>query len=238
MEFFHIQWPRHTAWGLRLVGRLNNSTNDTLRNLAKRNWPAEQMIAFATKLALIRVVQHRFNEDVKRLSDEFEKKTAEIQRCLPQHKALTLTDQELAFRLVAGIDAFIFEARSAYEILGTVVSRIASEILGIKADEKALRKALEAKGQDTRWVDDLHDARIWFFHSSAPWIGVEVTDTKPPYEIRVLRRNAYDLEQDINASFPLAMLNEIFFGFDRAAKAIQEWLLEAIDRVEKGATPF
>ena len=63
---------------------------------------------------------------------------------------------------------------------------------------------------------------------------MEITDKDPPYEILVLRRNAYDLEADVTAAFPLATLNRIFFGLDRAVGAIEEWLLERIDQAEKG----
>ena len=74
-----------------------------------------------------------------------------------------------AQQLVAGIDAFIFEARSGYEILGAVVREIVGNILGKKVDERALRAILETKSHDTRWIDDLHDERITFFHRTAPW---------------------------------------------------------------------
>ena len=231
MKFFHIDWLPQTRWGYRLVKRFHDSPDPELKDRFKQYWPTEQMIAFATKLALIRVIQRRFNEDVAKLSEELGNKVAEIQRCIPEHKALRLADSDLAFRLVAGIDAFIFEARSAYEILGTVVRQIADNILGIKVDEKALREILEAKGRDTRWIDDLRDERITFFHQTAPWFAVEVTENDPPYEILVLRRNAYDLESDVSAAFPLAMLNRIFFGFDGAVGVIEEWLLEEIGDV-------
>ena len=235
MKFFHIDWLPQTRWGYRLVTRLHSSSDAGLKDRFKRYWPTEQMIAFATKLALIRVIQFQFNQDVAKLSEELVKKNAEIQQCLPKHKALRLADSELGFRLAAGIDAFIFESRSAYEILGAVVRDIVGNILGKKVDEKALREVLETKGHDTTWIDDLHDERITFFHRTAPWIAVEVTENDPPYEIRVLRRNAYDLESDVSAAFPLGMLNRIFFGFDGAVAVIEEWLLEGIDQAEKGA---
>lgn len=138
--------------------------------------------------------------------------------------------------MVAGIDAFIFEARSAYEILGTVVTKIADTILGIMVDEEALREIFEAKGHDTRWIDDLHDKRITFFHRTAPWFAVEVSENDPPYEILVLRRNAYDLGVDVSAAFPLAMLNRIFFGFDQAVAVVEGWLMEGIEQAEKSAS--
>ena len=234
MKFFHIDWLPQTRWGYRLVTRFHNSSDPGLKDRFKQYWPTEQMIAFATKLGLIRVIQRQFNADVAQLSEELAKKNTEIQRCIPEHKALRLADSELAFRLVAGIDAFIFEARSGYEILGAVVRQIVGNILGKKVDERALRELLETKGHDTRWIDDLHDERIRFFHRTAPWFAVEITDKDPPYEILVLRRNAYDLEADVTAAFPLATLNRIFFGLDRAVGAIEEWLLERIDQAEKG----
>ena len=235
MKFFHINWLPQTRWGYRLVNRFHNSSDPGLKDRFKRYWPTEQMIAFATKLALIRVIQRQFNEDVAKLSEELGRKNAEIQRCIPEHKALQLADSELAFRLVAGIDAFIFEARSGYEILGAVVRQIVGNILGKKVDERALREILETKGHDTRWIDDLHDERITFFHRTAPWVAVEVSENDPPYEILVLRRNTYDVEADVSAAFPLAMLNRIFFGFDHAVGVIEEWLLDGIEHAEKGA---
>ena len=56
MKFFHIDWLPQTRWGYRLVSRFHNSSNPALKGRFKRYWPTEQMIAFATKLALIRVV--------------------------------------------------------------------------------------------------------------------------------------------------------------------------------------
>ncbi len=235
MKFFHIDWLPQTRWGYRLVSRFHNSSNPALKDRFKQYWPTEQMIAFATKLALIRVIQFQFNQDVAKLSEELVKKNAEIQQCLPKHKALRLADSELGFRLVAGIDAFIFESRSAYEILGAAVREIVGNILGKEVDERALREVLETKGHDTTWIDDLHDERITFFHRTAPWFAVKVTENDPPYEILVLRRNAYDLEGDVSAAFPLAMLNRIFFGFDHAVGVIEQWLLDGIEHAEKGA---
>jgi hypothetical protein len=168
MKFFHIDWLPQTRWGYRLVTRLHSSSDAELKDRFKRYWPTEQMIAFATKLALIRAIQHRFNEDVAKFSDELVKKDAEIQQCLPKHKALRLEDSELAFRLVAGIDAFIFESRSAYEILGVVVKEIVGNILGKKMNERSLREVLETKGHDTTWIDDLHDERARSFIGRHP----------------------------------------------------------------------
>ncbi len=235
MKFFHIDWLPRTRWGYRLVRRFDGCRDPSLRDRAKQHWPAEQMIAFATRLALIRVIQRQFNEDIAALSKEFEKKTAEIQKCIPEHKALRLKDSDLAFRLVAGIDAFIFEARSLYEILGVLVSRIAGNVLGIKVDERALRKIVGVEGHDTSWIDDLRDERIRFFHETSPWLAVKMTDGNPPYEILVLRRNAYDLEADVDAAFPLGMLNRIFFGLNLAVDMVEKWLLERIDEAEKTA---
>ena len=235
MKFFHIDWRPQTRWGYRLVSRFHNTSSPGLKDRFKQYWPTEQTIAFATKLALIGIIQRQFNEDVTKLSEELEKKNADIQICIPEHKALRLADSELGFRLVAGCDAFIFESRSAYEILGAVVREIVGNILGKKVEERALREVLETKGHDTKWIDDLHDERITFFHRTAPWIAVEVTENHPPYEIRVLRRNTYDLESDVSAAFPLAVLNRIFFGFDGAVALIEEWLLEGINEAEKAA---
>ncbi len=235
MKFFHIDWLPEPCWGYQLVNRFHESSNPALKDRFKRYWPKQQMIAFATKRELIRVIQCQFNQEVAKLSEELAKKNAEIQQCLPEHRALRLADSELGFRLVAGIDAFIFESRSAYEILGAVVREIAGNILGKKVDQKLLREVLETKGHDTKWINDLHDERIGFFHQTAPWIAVAVTESKPPYEIRVLRRNPHDRECDVSAAFPLDMLNRIFFGFREAVAVIEGWLLEGIDQAERGA---
>ena len=236
MKFFHIDWLPRTRWGYRLVARFNDCRNPKLKCCAKQHWPAEQTIAFATRLALIRVIQRQFNEDIAALSKEFEKKSVEIQKCIPEHKALRLKDSDLAFRLVAGIDAFIFEARSSYEILGALVGRIASNILDIKVDERTLRKLLEIGGHDTSWIDDLRDERIRFFHETSPWLAVRITDGDPPYEVLVLRRNAYDLEANVDAAFPLDKLNQIFLGLDAAVNIVENWLLEKIDEADQAAS--
>ncbi len=88
MKFFHIEWLPQTRWGYQLVRRLQNGSDPGLRDRFKRYWPTEQMIAFATKLALIRVIQFQFNQDVVKLSEELLKKHAEIQQCLPKHMSL------------------------------------------------------------------------------------------------------------------------------------------------------
>ncbi len=82
----------------------------------------------------------------------------------------------------------------------------------------------------------MHDERIRFFHRTAPWIAVQATETAPPYEILVLRRNSYDLEADVTAAFPLSMLNRIFFELDQAVGLIEKWLLEEVQRVEKATS--
>jgi len=69
------------------------------------------------------------------------------------------------------MDSFIFETRSLYEIVGKFLVTLFEILFDRKITQEELKSLLSSQGIDTRWIDELRDARILFFHETAPWLA-------------------------------------------------------------------
>ena len=192
----HIDYRPRVTWHYRIYNRMRETKSAALR-ARHRQWEAtelpEQALALATKLVVLRIVVARFNENYRKLLHEISRCESEIRQHLARGTVWTLhDDEELAFRLVADIDAFIFEFRSAYEMTGKFVRGIFVLLFERNLSERELREVLEQAGLKLDWIELLQNERKLFFHDVAPWIALGVPEAGENYELLILPQERKD----------------------------------------------
>jgi len=75
-------------------------------------------------------VVRRFNADYQRLLEKISENEQQIERHIKTGTVWTVPAETLPFQLVADLDAFIFETRSTYEILGKYVTSLYELLFG------------------------------------------------------------------------------------------------------------
>lgn len=158
---------------------------------------------------------------------------------LPQ-VASQLEDLLALHRLLAAVDSFLYEFRSAYEISGKLLKALYLHVLGKGITEKELRDLLREAGLQDGWIEDLADQRKLFFHQTAPWLSLRV-DSRAPWraELLILRRNVQRFAES-NEVVPLSRLVAIYRGFGGALGVIRDRLvadIRALDDNQKQGRP-
>ena len=233
-RFFHIDYRPQNTWLYPIYNRLNRTNSSALKANHKR-WESTELpelsLAVATKLVLLRTVVGRFNSDYQRLLQQIGENEEQIERNIKTGTVWTVPDESLPFQLVADIDAFIFETRSAYEILGKYITALFQLLFGRRLTEQDLKEVLRRSGLDHTWTFLLQEERKLFFHNTAPWIAVAVSESGK-YELIVLRRNARTLDEPEDYA-TLSQYNDIFNGFMAALERLQSHILAEIEKFER-----
>jgi len=192
---------------------------------------AEMGCALATKISILGRVIRRFDAQMVRLDEELKEKTdEEIRTLLRGGFVFTTHDELLPDDILADIDAFLFESRSAYEIIGKFLAEFFQRILGQALSQQEIVARLEADGIDTEWVKQLRDHRVLFFHNTAPWIALEVARWQPRrFDLLVLKKTVPD---DSNDMIRLKELVDIFRGFEKSLGALHQFIVATIEQVE------
>jgi hypothetical protein len=236
--FFHtrpaITWP-YPIWNA-----LNATTSKTLREAwSHRDSLAlgDLAIALATKLMILGTVVRRFNSDYDALLKLADDEAERIKINRNTGTVWSLSDDRLTYELLAGIDAFIFEARSIYEILGKFLVTFCRNIFGQAVTEEILKGILREAGLDVAWATLLHDERILFFHQTAPWLALMFDDTKSaPPELLIVRGNVKTLD-DPESFMRLSDYDRIYSGLANALDKLQEYLVARIRQFGKAGAP-
>jgi hypothetical protein len=234
-RFFHIDYRPRITWLYPIYNRLNGTTSAALKaNHCK--WESTELpelsLAVATKLVLLRTVVSRFNSDYRRLLDTITENKEQIERNIKTGTVWTPPDEALPFQLVADIDAFIFETRSAYEILGKYITALFQLLFGRRLTEQDLKQVLRNSGLDHAWTFLLQQERKLFFHNTAPWIAVGLSESGNQYELIILRRNARTLDEPEDYA-TLSQCNDIFNGFMAALERLRSHILAEIEKFER-----
>jgi hypothetical protein len=138
----------------------------------------------------------------------------------------------LPYRLLVDLDSFLFELRFTYEIVGKFLGGFFGRVLGRKLQEAEVIAALEASGNDTKWIGMLRRERVVFFHQTAPWIVFEVERGEPfKYNLVVLKKNARDLS-NAEDYVRLHEYRAILQGFEGSMEFLAGWLVDEIEKVE------
>jgi hypothetical protein len=239
MEYFHISYISDVPLPYPIINRL--------RALAERSpgrfgaWGSEMgdaAIALSTKIRVVQIAVERLQTDIKDLDAEFSDRLEQIDRCIAKKPmALVLQNDKIAFSLVASLDAFLYEARSAYEMLRTFVIRFTRNILKKRCNEREaeqiLMQAMQDSGDSFDWAEDLRRNRATFFHETAPWIAMELTKREPRrYELLILDKNVADLERNPNY-VRLEEYRNIWLGLQACAMDMQRWALAQLDAIKR-----
>jgi len=236
--FFDFR-PRIT-WLYPIWKALNATTSKTLREARSKGDSTalgDCAIAVATKLAILGTVVARFNSDYSKLLKLAEDDAERIQINRKTGTVWSLVNERLAYELLADIDAFIFEARSTYEILGKFLVTFYKVIFNQVLTEEDLRAILRDGGLDVEWTTLLRDERILFFHETAPWLALKFDDAKSElHELLIVRGNVKTLD-DPESFVRLADYNGIYSGLANGLGKLQRHILAEIDRYEKSGAP-
>ena len=103
-----------------------------------------------------------------------------------------------------------------------------------KIDEEELRLILSAKGIDTRWIGVLRDARILFFHQTAPWLAIQLETGPKRFSPILLKRSVVEIgTPDDFISFQ--SLQDVYEGFVYSLTGLHEFVMGEIRQVETRA---
>lgn len=203
-SFFHISYPPPPfRWLYPVLNRLNKTESPAL----KTRWKAwcednqgDQQLALATKFTTLGVAIARLDADISELNKEIEAAGPRVESCIKDCErgrptALRLESDELAFHLLTSVDSFLFEAKSAQELLIRFVVKFARVVLEKTFSEGDAWKLIGAEpSANPDWLKNLGDLRNLFLHETAPWVACEVVATNPRrYEVLILLRNIDDL---------------------------------------------
>lgn len=239
MKYFHISYIGGVPLLFPIINRLNAAKQTGAGNEFGIWGPkmGDAAIALVTKIRSVQIAVERLNGDISALNNELAEVPDSVEKCLAHSppKALVLRDEAVGFQLVASLDAFLYEARSAYEMLRTFVIRFARHILMERCSERdgarILEQAMLEGGHSSGWVEDLRLNRATFFHETAPWFAMEMTSREPRrYELLILNDNVADLEKSPNYA-KLEEYRLIWLGLQTCATDMQRWALKRLDQI-------
>lgn len=235
IEYLHIDYePPSRGWLLRIMKRLNESSSSTLRERMS-TWGSSHLkemgFALTTKLAMLSRVLCRVDQQLQRLGEQLNDE-ALIDKCIRRGAAYKITDKALPYELLTDIDSFLFESRSAYEIIGHFLCQFFDHILKRRINEAQLKKLLDARNVDTRWIEELKCDRILFFHNTTPWLALEFVSRKPlRFELLILKKNVNDFTNP-DDYIRFEQLRAIYHGIESSLNALHKWVLEQIEEFE------
>jgi hypothetical protein len=195
----------------------------------------ERYLAIQTKFNILEVVTQRLGHELRMLLDDLAQNPGEANACAAAvDTAYSLKDPDLAVRLVESVDAFIYQHRSAYEMMGEFVREFCQSILQSPIAwrrQEVLERIAEAAGADTTWTHTLRESRHYFAHDKAPWMGVRLVGADRSPKVVVLKSDVSDLAGS-EVFLTLEQIQTIHRGFINAVDASADWLVDQIERHE------
>jgi hypothetical protein len=233
-DFFHINFEPEARWLRSIITRLQRSPSTTLRQRLVEWGEApllEKVFALATKLEILRTAIDRLDADLLNLWMELENNPREVEACIAGRAAFPLRE-DLTYQILADVDAFLFELKSAYEIMKIFLKEFFPRILGQQIHDRVIEAAIKQEGGDTDWVVFLSEERNLFIHRKAPWIAIEVTSRSPArYDLLILKSNTRDLANP-DDYMRLEDYRTIYQGVIDSTRALNQWIIREIERVE------
>ena len=173
--------PQSAGWVLPVITEVQRTTSAELRALAN-SWAnsdlSELGLAVTTKLAILPHVIQSVDHLLRQLGKEAEA-LVNLQEHINRGAGFMPRDRELPYKLLASIDAFVYECRSTYEIVGKFLRRFSETFLATSLSEQEVTAILRDAGLDDRWIPDLADQRKLFFHNTAPWVALRIINRSP-----------------------------------------------------------
>lgn len=230
-DYVFFEFRPGVTWLYPIWNELNATTSKPLQE-ARSNCDSaalgDRAVAVATKLAILGTVVGRFNSDYDRLRKLATEDLKRIQINRETRTVWRLADERLAYDLLADIDAFVFEARSTYEILGKFLRAFNDAIFKQVWHEENLKAILREGGGDVEWTTLLRDERILLFHETAPWLALKFHDPESvSHELLIVRGNVKTLD-DPESFARLADYNRIYSGLENALETLQQHIVAKI----------
>ena len=116
--------------------------------------------------------------------------------------------------------------------MGKYVTALFQLLFGRNLTEQDLKEVLQHSGLDHTWTFLLQEERKLFFHNTAPWTAVALSESGTQYELIILRRNARTLDEPEDYA-TLSQYNQIFNGFIAAIERLQSHILAEIEKFER-----
>lgn len=222
MDYFHLSYPSADFFIGGLQNRLRQSTSSVLRGRFARWDPdvhGELALAFVAKVEMLNHIVTRLNADVAKLVEYLNSVPGAVEQCISERRALIVPDRDLLWHLSVDVESFLFEARSAYELLGRFLKQFFRLIFQRKVTEREAIAAVEDLGGDVTWVPLLKESRNLFVHSAASWLAVERTQADPPqFDLLLLKRN-------------LETLTDADFVHFRDCRGVQRGLATCVNKI-------
>lgn len=230
-SYLHIAYlPRSRGWLLPIIAAVQAAKSDQLRTSAK-TWAnsdlSELGLAVSTKLAILPLIIQQLQQHLSELDREVSQ-LQDLDKHIQKGAGFMPKDRDLPYRLLAAIDAFIYEFRSTYEIVGKFLLGFAANVLDSPLSEGQVKSILRQFGISDAWIADLADQRKLFFHNTAPWIALKISSRTPlRAELLVLKRKVHDLDGSPEV-IEFHRLEAIHNGLIDAMAKLQDWLISQV----------
>lgn len=225
-RYIDICYHSGQFWGAKIASRAKKSLSATIQQ-AMASWESnplrELCLAVSTKHAMVKHIAHRIDNLHAQLSKEMSN-LAKLDQCLREGTCFPLSRVGLAFEILIDVDSFVFESRSAYEIMGKFLRGFFKEILAEELKEERLLEALKQANVDTGWVTELREIRKVLFHETAAWIAIRVISTSPVYfELVICKKDTKDFS-DPDDFIRFEELRKIYSGFEDSLPILECWV--------------
>lgn len=233
-HLLHIAYLPNGGFVLPLLGRLQRSNSPRVRALASK-WVDEGLgdlaSSLSTKMSMLSLLAGRVTQSTAPLMlDAIRDPNA--RSALNERKAWVPPDRQRPYHVLLDVDSFIFEFRSAYEILGKFLLRFFDVILDQRIKEREIKERLEAAGVDMAWATELQAHRKIFFHEQAPWLVFHVSDVEHfTPELWILSSADADAT-DPREVIPFVRLSAIYSGMSESLQHLQDWITKEISELE------
>jgi len=234
-QYLHINHIPEVGWVLSIMSK---PANPQLRSAFDQwsNTPLKELgFAVTTRMHMLGLCIRRLNVRVGELRKEITADISGLDACLEKGYAFGPKDTDLPYELLLDMDAFIFETRSLYEIMGKFLKALFETLFGREIEEAELIAVLSDNKIDTRWIAELRENRKLFFHQTAPWLAVEVDRENMRLAPILLKRSTMNFNPDDIVAF--ATLREIYEGFVESATELHHFIMEQITRHESETSP-
>lgn len=233
-NILHINYEPDGEWVRSLIRRLTQSSSSTLSTRV-RAWgdgPLKELgYSVQTKLKLVSITASRVDRGLVSLSEQLEG-IPNLAKYIELRAACPVPNKDLPFDILVDVEAFIFESRSTYEILGQFLQKFCLHILQRKVTEDELKDYLSVSIPDVRWIKELKDTRARFFHNAAPWIACKVSRLAPlEFELMILKRDVITPMGPADY-VSVKQLRDIYEGFRLSLLALEHWINGQIEEIE------
>jgi hypothetical protein len=234
MEYFHLNHRPVDFFVGRLQTRLRQSSSAKLRGRFAQ-WESdvhgEAALAVVAKIEMLNRAMAWLDADVAKLVEYLDSAPAVVEQCIRERRAPTIAKLDL-WRLCLGIETFLFEARSTYQIPGKFLDGFFRLVFRRRITETEVVSAVSARGGDVTWIPLLKENRDWFAHSAASWLAVERTQANPPqFDLLLLKRNVENLTEDDFVRF--GDCQAVGRGLATSVNRIVRWIEDEIVKIER-----